>query len=57
MFGILKKFLNEYTVSKIHIFDSDRTKWEAEIKKHIPAQLLPTYFGGELIPMNVIYHE
>ncbi|XP_020282345.1 SEC14-like protein 2 isoform X2 [Pseudomyrmex gracilis] len=47
-FAIAKKFLNEYTLSKIQIYKSDPAKWKKAILQTIPRNQLPVHFGGTL---------
>ncbi|KAH0954641.1 hypothetical protein HN011_003763 [Eciton burchellii] len=47
-FSIAKKFMNEYTLSKIQIHKTDPAKWQTAIFKIIPKDQLPTHFGGTL---------
>lgn len=44
----MKKFLDEYTLSKINIFKNDRKKWTAAILERIDASQLPQYYGGDM---------
>ncbi|CAG9772686.1 unnamed protein product [Ceutorhynchus assimilis] len=47
-FNVVKKFLNEYTISKIQIFKKDPKKWKAAILSNVAPDQLPKHFGGEL---------
>ncbi|KAJ8984842.1 hypothetical protein NQ317_013043 [Molorchus minor] len=47
-FNVVKKFLNEYTLSKIQIFKSDPKKWKAAILSNITPENLPVHYGGTL---------
>ncbi|XP_012231463.1 SEC14-like protein 2 [Linepithema humile] len=47
-FSIVKKFMNEYTISKIQIYKADPSKWQPMILKVIPKDQLPAHFGGSL---------
>ncbi|KMQ96420.1 sec14-like protein 2-like protein [Lasius niger] len=47
-FSITKKFMNDYTISKIQIHKADPSKWQAAILKVIPKDQLPAHFGGTL---------
>ncbi|XP_033230551.1 SEC14-like protein 2 [Belonocnema kinseyi] len=47
-FSIAKKFMNEYTISKIQIIKADPNKWKPAILKIVPADQLPAHFGGTL---------
>lgn len=47
-FNIVKKFFDEYTLSKIHIYKADRNKWLPELLKVMDKSQLPKYLGGDL---------
>lgn len=47
-FSVAKKFMNEYTLSKIQIYKADPPKWKAAIGKVVPENELPEHFGGTL---------
>lgn len=47
-FSIVKKFMHEYTLSKIQIYKADPPKWRAAILKIVPKDQLPAHFGGSL---------
>ncbi|XP_022207773.1 SEC14-like protein 2 isoform X1 [Nilaparvata lugens] len=47
-FSVVKTFLNEYTINKIHIYKADPTKWQPVILKQIPKDQLPAIFGGTM---------
>ena len=47
-FSIAKKFMNEYTISKIQIIKADPNKWKPAILQVVPADQLPVHFGGTL---------
>lgn len=47
-FAVIKKFLNDYTLSKIQIFKADPKKWKAVLLENIDADSLPKHFGGNL---------
>lgn len=47
-FNIVKKFFDEYTLSKILIYKTDRNKWLPELLKKMDKSQLPKYLGGEL---------
>lgn len=47
-FSIIKKFMDDYTLSKIQIYKADPAKWQEAIFKLIPKDQLPAYFGGSL---------
>lgn len=44
----MKKFLDEYTLSKIHIFKCNRNKWLPAILERVDRSNLPAYYGGTL---------
>lgn len=45
----MKKFLDEYTLSKINIYKNNKNKWLPAILERVDAKNLPQYFGGELV--------
>lgn len=47
-FSIAKKFMNEYTISKIQIYKGDPDRWIPEILKVVSKDQLPVHFGGTL---------
>lgn len=47
-FSIAKRFLNEYTLSKIQIFKADPRKWKPAILELVPVDQMPAHFGGTL---------
>ncbi|XP_014467504.1 PREDICTED: SEC14-like protein 2 [Dinoponera quadriceps] len=47
-FSVTKKFMNEYTISKINIYKADPRKWQEAIFKSISKNQLPAHFGGTL---------
>lgn len=47
-FNIVKKFLDEYTISKINIYKHNRNKWLPAIFERIDASNLPAYYGGAM---------
>ncbi|XP_071574042.1 SEC14-like protein 2 isoform X1 [Temnothorax nylanderi] len=47
-FSIVKKFMDDYTLSKIQIYKSDPEKWKPAILKLIPEDQLPAHYGGAL---------
>ncbi|KAH8302644.1 hypothetical protein KR044_009257, partial [Drosophila immigrans] len=48
-FNIVKKFLDENTTSKIHIYKSGSDKWKPQFFSHVDAKILPKSWGGELV--------
>jgi len=47
-FSIVKKFMDDYTLSKIQIYKTDPAKWQAGILSLVPKDQLPAHFGGTL---------
>lgn len=47
-FSIAKKFMNEYTLSKIQIYKADPPKWQSAIFSNVSKDQVPAYFGGTL---------
>lgn len=47
-FNIVKKFLDEYTLSKISIYKADQKKWLPAILDKVDASQLPQFYGGNL---------
>ncbi|CRK92712.1 CLUMA_CG006247, isoform A [Clunio marinus] len=47
-FNIVKKFLDEYTISKIKIYKQNPIKWIPAILERIDETNLPKYYGGAL---------
>lgn len=47
-FNIVRKFLDEYTISKIQIYNNNRKKWLPEVLKRVDPENLPAHFGGTL---------
>ncbi|XP_059479315.1 SEC14-like protein 2 isoform X2 [Neocloeon triangulifer] len=45
-FSIVRPFLHENTVQKIHIFSSNTRKWKAALLEHINTDQLPAHYGG-----------
>ncbi|XP_076253244.1 SEC14-like protein 2 isoform X1 [Rhynchophorus ferrugineus] len=48
-FNIVKRFLNEYTLSKIQIFKKEPKKWKDAVAQNITEDNLPNYLGGTLM--------
>lgn len=44
----MKKFLDEYTISKIFLFKSDSKKWLPKILELVDESQLPKCFGGTM---------
>lgn len=51
-FGIVKKFLNAYTLSKIQIYKSDQKKWLPKILEKVDISQVPLYYGGTMTGEN-----
>ncbi|KAK0178529.1 hypothetical protein PV327_007410 [Microctonus hyperodae] len=51
-FAIAKKFMNDYTISKIQIYKADPQKWKNAILKMVPKDQLPVFFGGTLTDVD-----
>ncbi|XP_054008968.1 SEC14-like protein 2 isoform X2 [Hylaeus anthracinus] len=47
-FSVAKKFMNEYTLSKIQIYKADPPKWQSAIFSNIERDQVPAFFGGTL---------
>jgi hypothetical protein len=47
-FSIVKKFLDEYTLSKINIYKQNRNKWLPAILERVDPSHLPKFYGGAL---------
>ncbi|XP_012533432.1 SEC14-like protein 2 isoform X1 [Monomorium pharaonis] len=47
-FSIVKKFMDDYTLSKMQIYKAEPIKWQAAILKLIPSNQLPAHYGGTL---------
>ncbi|XP_076654593.1 SEC14-like protein 4 [Halictus rubicundus] len=47
-FSVAKKFMNEYTLSKIQIYKADPSKWQAAIFNNVERNQVPAIFGGTL---------
>ncbi|KAG5322252.1 S14L2 protein, partial [Pseudoatta argentina] len=47
-FSLIKKFMDDYTLSKIQIYKAEPSKWKAALLKLIPKDQLPAYYGGIL---------
>ncbi|KAF5307659.1 hypothetical protein FQR65_LT06714 [Abscondita terminalis] len=51
-FSVVKRFLNEYTLGKISIYKADPRKWQKVLRDHIPPEILPKYYGGDLVDFD-----
>ena len=45
-FRIAQNFMSESTKEAVQVYDFDKAKWSAELLQQIPADQLPTQFGG-----------
>ncbi|KAH8395097.1 hypothetical protein KR215_010134, partial [Drosophila sulfurigaster] len=48
-FNIVKKFLDENTTSKIHIYKSGADKWKQQLFSHVDPKIIPKSWGGNLV--------
>lgn len=48
-FAVVKRFLNEYTLGKIYIYQNDPKKWKKVLTAHIDGDSLPKHYGGNLV--------
>lgn len=48
-FNLIKKFLHEYTISKIKVFKSDPIKWKAAVREVVDGDNLPKHWGGDMV--------
>lgn len=48
-FNIVKKFLDENTTSKIHIYKSGADKWQQQLFSHVDPKQFPKCWGGQLV--------
>ncbi|CAG9585130.1 unnamed protein product [Danaus chrysippus] len=51
-FSVIKKFMHEYTISKIRIYGSDAKKWQAQVLAMVDRDQLPMHYGGTMIDEN-----
>lgn len=51
-FSLIKSFLHENTINKIHVVRGDKKKFSQTLLKHIPADQFPKYYGGTLVDEN-----
>lgn len=51
-FSVVKKFMHEYTISKIKIHGSDTKKWQAQILQIVDKDQIPVHFGGTMVDEN-----
>lgn len=48
-FSVVKKFMHEYTISKIKIYGCDTKKWQAQLLSSIEPDQLPKHYGGTMV--------
>ncbi|OWR52276.1 SEC14 protein 2 [Danaus plexippus plexippus] len=48
-FSVIKKFMHEYTISKIRIYGSDAKKWQAQVLAMVDKDQLPMHYGGTMV--------
>ncbi|CAG5051254.1 unnamed protein product [Parnassius apollo] len=51
-FSVVKKFMHEYTISKIKIYGTDTKKWQPQVLELIDRDQLPAHYGGTLVDEN-----
>lgn len=51
-FNIVKRFLDEYTLSKIQIFKADQKKWLPALLERVDEKQLPKHYGGVMVDEN-----
>lgn len=51
-FSVVKKFMHEYTISKIKIYGTDAMKWHAPVLEIIDKDQLPVHYGGTRVDDN-----
>ncbi|XP_022819667.1 SEC14-like protein 2 [Spodoptera litura] len=51
-FAVIKKFMHEYTISKIKIYGSDAKKWQAQVLTTVDKEQLPVHYGGTMVDDN-----
>ncbi|XP_011180658.1 SEC14-like protein 2 [Zeugodacus cucurbitae] len=51
-FNFVKKFLDEYTMSKIKIYKSGSDKWREPLFSHVDPNIFPKCFGGNYVDEN-----
>lgn len=52
-FKFVKPVLAGNTLAKIHIFDSDKTKWTAALLEHLPKGALSKEYGGDGLALDI----
>ncbi|KRT83236.1 CRAL-TRIO domain containing protein [Oryctes borbonicus] len=48
-YAVVKKFINEYTQSKIKIYKQESTKWRTLLLEHVSPDNLPKHYGGTMV--------
>lgn len=48
-FNFVKKFLDEYTMSKINIYKTGSDKWKDALFSHVDPNIFPKCFGGKYV--------
>ncbi|GJQ83375.1 hypothetical protein Trydic_g18157 [Trypoxylus dichotomus] len=48
-YAVVKKFINEYTQSKIKIYKQESTKWQTHLFEHVSPDNLPKCYGGSMV--------
>ncbi|XP_026747586.1 SEC14-like protein 2 [Trichoplusia ni] len=51
-FSVIKKFMHEYTISKIKIYSSDAKKWQPQVLSMVDKEQLPQHYGGTMVDEN-----
>lgn len=51
-FNFVKRFLDEYTMSKIKIYKTGSDKWKEPLFSHVDPNIFPKCFGGNYVDEN-----
>ena len=51
-FSVVKKFMHEYTISKIKIYGTDAKKWQAQVLSIVDKDQIPVHYGGTMVDEN-----
>ncbi|XP_047528050.1 SEC14-like protein 2 [Vanessa atalanta] len=51
-FSVVKKFIHEYTISKIRIYGCDTKKWQAQVLTIVDKDQIPKHYGGTMVDEN-----
>nr|XP_026489889.1 SEC14-like protein 2 [Vanessa tameamea] len=51
-FSVVKKFIHEYTISKIRIYGCDAKKWQAQVLTIVDKDQIPEHYGGSMVDEN-----